>query len=66
MIAKALASPQPHRALVVLLVGQGRKEAALREGLAAAGQDGELLFLNAGFLEARRDFEGAVAVYRAL
>ncbi len=69
LIAQNPAPPQPHRALVVLLAGEGRTEAAeaaLAARLAAASEEGELLLLQAGLLEARRDFEGAIAIYEAL
>ncbi len=61
--------PQPHQALVTLLAGTGRQDealAALDAGIAATGEDGQLLFLKAGLLEGRGDVDGAIAVYETL
>ena len=41
-------------------------EAALTAGLAAAGEDRDLLFLKAGLLEARGNVNGAITVYETL
>ena len=69
LIAEDAALPQPHRALFALLAGQGRvedAEAALAAGLAATGDDPDLLFLQAGLLENAGDIDGAIAVYETL
>jgi tetratricopeptide (TPR) repeat protein len=69
LIAETPALPQPHRALYALLASQGRvddAEAALAAALPATGNDADLMFLQAGLLEARGDVDGAIAVYEAL
>ncbi len=60
---------QPWQALFALLAGQGRveeAEAVLAAGIAAAGDTGPLMFMQAGVLEAKGDLPGAIAVYEAL
>jgi tetratricopeptide (TPR) repeat protein len=67
--AEAPTLPQPHQALYALLAGQDRTEdaaAALEAGLEATGGDANLMFLQAGALEAAGDFEGAIAIYEDL
>jgi len=73
LIAEDPAAPQPHRALFALLASQGRAaeaEAALAAGIAATeaagAPDSDLVFLRAGLLEARGDFDGAIAAYETL
>jgi tetratricopeptide (TPR) repeat protein len=69
LAAEAPGLPEPHQALFALLADQDRLEAAetaLAEGVAATGGDAELMFLQAGLLEARHDFEGAIATYETL
>lgn len=69
LIAQDPAAPQPYRGLVALLSGQGDEmgaEAALTAGLAATGEDRDLLFLKAGLLEARGNVNGAISVYETL
>jgi predicted Zn-dependent protease len=58
-----------HQALYGVLAAGGRApeaEAALEAGLAATGGAPELLFAKAGLLEAKADFEGAIAIYEEL
>ena len=69
IIAENPAYTQPYQALFALLNLQGRPdeaEAALDAGIAASPQDGRLLFTKASLLEAREDFEGAIAIYEAM
>jgi Flp pilus assembly protein TadD len=69
LIAADPARPEPWRALFGLLADQGATEAArgvLAEGRAAAGDDPDLLFLEAGMREAAGDPEGAIALYETL
>lgn len=60
---------EPHAALARFLLARGRAdeaEAAIETGIAATGRAGDLLFAHAGLLEARGDFEGAIALYEEL
>lgn len=69
LIAADPARPEPWRALFGLLAGQGetaRARAVLAEGRAAAGDDPDLLFLEAGMREADGDSDGAIALYETL
>lgn len=69
LIDEVPASPQPYQGLFALLVDQGRNaeaETVLAAGLKATKGDGDLMFLQAGLLEQKQDFEGAIAVYEAL
>jgi len=69
LIAEDPAEAAPHRARVALLAAAGetaRAEAALEAGIAATGGDPDLVFLEAGLLESRGDFEGAIAAYETL
>ncbi len=55
--------------LVRILYAQGeidRAEAALAEGLEVLPEGLELLWAQAGFLERRNDFEGAIAIYEQM
>jgi cellulose synthase operon protein C len=61
--------PRPTAGLHALLAGAGAAEAAeaaLDAGIAASDGDATLLFLKAGLLEEREDFEGAIALYETL
>lgn len=69
LIAADPTRPEPWRALFGLLAEQGdaaRARAVLAEGRAAAGDDPDLLFLEAGMREADGDPEGAIALYERL
>lgn len=68
LIAETPATAQPYHGLAALLAGQGDvtgAEAALTAGLAAT-EDADLLFLQAGLLESRGNYNGAIAVYETL
>jgi len=69
LIAGAPAVAQPYQALAALLAGMGRGDEALGvldAGLAATGEDPGLLFIKAGLVEGRGDYEGAIGIYEAL
>jgi tetratricopeptide (TPR) repeat protein len=60
---------QPYQALFTLLASQGRTdeaEATLEAGIARARDNGGLLFIQAGLLEARGNVDGAIANYEVL
>lgn len=69
LIADAPGLAQPYQALFTLLAAQGRTdgaEAVLTDGIAASEDNGRLLFIQAGILEARGDVDGAIANYEKL
>jgi tetratricopeptide (TPR) repeat protein len=69
VIAAAPELPEPHQALFTLLAGTGEvaaADAALEAGIAAAADNGRLLFTRAGIREAQGDVAGAIADYETL
>ena len=69
IIAEQPAYAQPYRTLFALLNFQGKRDAAeavLDQGIAAAPEDGGLLFTKASLLEQHEDFDGAIALYETL